>query len=223
MPAPSADALVFPLGHPMGPFHQHRGAPPSYWVVRLGWDSPLLPDRATADVWALAHGMPDRVHATPWTRAAVRAAALEAEISDLDDRLDTLIARGLVAEVAPGTPEAEEFARTHRVQSLLLGLGALPDSPGVDGIGLLGRPPLARVRPDTYEFWQWAHLWPTLSDAAAGLAEMAAQAPGATREETDPAAVLERLFRQLHTLLSGNAVYLDRSLDVADAARTSGG
>ena len=217
------EPLVFPLGHPMGPFHASRGAAPSYWVVRLGWDSPLLHDRATADVWALAHGLPDRVHGTPWTRAAIRSAAREAGLPDLDERLDGLVARGLVAEVAPGTPAAEQFARTHRVQSLLLGLGAQPGSPGVDGIGLLGRPPLARVRPDTYEFWQWAHLWPTLFDAAAGLAEMAAQAPGSTPEETDPAAVLDRLLRQLHTLLSGNAVYLDRSLAVADAARTSGG
>ncbi|MFQ1002000.1 hypothetical protein [Modestobacter sp. SSW1-42] len=223
MAAPHEEPLVLPLGHPMGPFHQHRGAPPSYWVVRLGWDSPLLQDRATADVWALAHGLPDRVHGTPWTRSAVRAAALEAGIADLDERLDGLVARGLVAEVAPGTPAAEQFARTHRVQSLLLGLGAQPDAPGVDGIGLLGRPPLARVRPDTYEFWQWAHLWPTLFEAAAGLAEMAAQAPGAAAEDTDPAAVLDRAFRQLHTLLSGNAVYLDRSLAVADAARTSAG
>jgi hypothetical protein len=213
------EPLVFPLGHPMGPFHPSPGAPPSYWVVRLGWDSPLLHDRATADVWALAHGLPDRVHGTPWTRSVCRSIALEAGVPDLDRRLDGLVARGLVAEVAPGTPAAEQFARTHRVQSLLLGLGAQPDAPGVDGIGLLGRPPLARVRPDTYEAWQWAHLWPTLFDAAAGLADMAAQAPGATAEETDPAAVLHRLLSQLHTLLSGNAVYLDRSLAVADAAR----
>ena len=48
---------------------------------------------------------------------------------------------------------------------------------------------------------------------------MAAQAPGSTAEATDPAAVLQRLLGQLHTLLSGNAVYLDRSLAVADAAR----
>jgi hypothetical protein len=31
--------------------------------------------------------------------------------------------------------------------------------------------------------------------------------------------VLDRLLRELHTLLSGHAVYLDRSLAVADAAR----
>lgn len=216
------EPLVFPLGHPMGPFHQHRAEPPSYWVVRLGWDSPLLPDRASADVWTLAHGLPDLVHEEPWTRSALRAAAVEAGVHDSDTVLDTLVERGLVVELSPGTEEAAAFARTHRVQSLLLGLGQQPDRPGVDGIGLLGMPALAQVHAATYEFWQWGHLWPTLAEAAEGLAEMAAQAPQHTRHQADPAAVLDRLLRELHVLLCGNAVYLDRSLAVADAARHAG-
>jgi hypothetical protein len=206
----------------MGPFHQHRGQPPSYWVVRLGWDSPLLPDRTTADVWALTHGVPERVPGTPWTRSAIREAAREAGVADCDAVLDTLIERGLAVELTPGTEAAAEFARTHRVQSLLLGIGELPDRPGVDCIGLLGMPAVAQVRPDTYEFWQWAHLWPTLADAAVGLAEMAAQTPEHRPGDTDPASVLDRLLRELHTLLCGHAVYLDRSLVVADAARNAG-
>ena len=221
MSAPGAEPLVLPLGHPMGPFHSHRDTPPSYWVVRLGWDSPLLPDRDTAEVWQLAHGLPDQVHATPWTRTALRGAARAAGVADPDAVLDQLIGRGLVAELVPGTAAAAEFAATHRVQSLLLGLGELPDGRGGDGIGLLGSPPLARVGALTYEFWQWAHLWPTLAEAAAGLAEMAAAAPGHSPADADPAAVLDRTFRELHTLLCGHAVYLDRSLAVADAARSA--
>jgi hypothetical protein len=216
---PAEEPLVFPLGHAMGPFHQHRGAPPAYWVVRLGWDSPLLPDRATADVWSLAHGRPDRVGRTPWTRSELRAAALEAGIEDPDTVLTALVDRGLVAEVTPGTAEATAFAGTHRVQSLLLGLGELPDQPGSDGIGLLGMPPLARVPLGTYEFWQWGHLWPTLTEAAAGLAELAAQSPAHAPEEADPARVLDRVLRELHQLLAVGAVYLDHSLAVADAQR----
>jgi hypothetical protein len=216
---PAVEPLVFPLGHAMGPFHQHRGAPPAYWVVRLGWDSPLLPDRATADVWALAHGRPDRVGRTPWTRAELRAAARQAGVEDPDTVLAALVERGLVAEVVPGTEEAAAFAGTHRVQSLLLGLGELPDSPGVDGIGLLGMPALARVPLGTYEFWQWGHLWPTLTEAAAGLAELAAQSPQHAPEEADPTQVLDRILGELHQLLAVGAVYLDRSLSVADAQR----
>ena len=216
-----AEPLVFPLGHEIGPFHQHRDAPPSYWVIRLGWDSPLVHDRDAAEVWALAHGVAERVHTTPWTRTAIREAAHESGISGSDAVLDDLIERGLVAEFSPGTEAADRFAGTHRVQSLLLGLGAVPDSPGVDGIGLLGMPPLARADPRTYEFWQWGHLWPTLSEAAEGLAEMAAQDPAHAPEDVDPPVVLDRLFARLHTLLSGNAVYLDRSLAVADAARAA--
>ena len=215
----AAEPLVLPLGHEMGPFHQHRDAPPAYWVVRLGWDSPLLHDQATADVWALAHGLPDQVASTPWTRSAIRRVAQEAGITDSDAALDHLLERGLAVELTPGTAAAAEFAATHRVQSLLLGLGELPDRPGADGIGLLGMPALAQVPARTYEGWQWAHLWPTIAEAAVGLAEMAAQAPGHDPAEPDPGAVLDRFLRELHTLLSGHAVYLDRSLAVADAAR----
>jgi len=215
---PAEEPLVLPLGHAMGPFHQHRGAPPAYWVVRLGWDSPLLPDQASADMWLLAHGLPGRT-GTPWTRSALCRAAAGAGVPDPDPVLTALVERGLVAEITPGTAAADEFAVTHRVQSLLLGLGELPDSPGLDGIGLLGVPPLARVPLGTYEFWQWGHLWPTLAEAAAGLAEMAAQSPQHAPEEADPAQVLERILRELHGLLAVGAVYLDRSLAVADAER----
>jgi len=186
-------------------------------VVRLGWDSPLLPDRATAEVWALAHGNPG--HASPWTRGELCRAAREAGVADPDAVLDGLIDRRLAAEVCPGTTAAAEFAGTHRAQSLLLGLGELPDSPGLDGIGLLGMAPVARVPLGTYEFWQWGHLWPTLADAAAGLAEMAAQSPEHAAEEADPSWVLERILGELHQLLAVGAVYLDRSLAVADAER----
>ena len=212
------EPLVLPLGHAMGPFHQHRGAPPAYWVVRLGWDSPLLPDQATADVWALAHGLPGQA-GTPWTRSALCRAAAEAGVADPDTVLTALVERRLVAEVTPGTVAADEFAATHRVQSLLLGLGELPDAPELDGIGLLGMPALARVPLGTYEFWQWGHLWPTLAEAATGLAEMAAQSPEHAAEEADPPQVLDRILRDLHGLLAVGAVYLDRSLAVADAER----
>jgi hypothetical protein len=216
---PAEEPLVFPLGHAMGAFHQHRGAPPAYWVVRLGWDSPLLPDQAAADMWALAHGRKDRVGNTPWTRSELCRSAREAGIEDPETVLATLVERGLVVEVHPGTEAATEFAGTHRVQSLLLGLGELPDQRGLDGIGLLGMPPLARVPLGTYEFWQWGHLWPTLAEAAAGLAEMAAQSPAHAPEESDPGQVLDRVLRELHQLLAAGAVYLDRSLAVADAER----
>jgi hypothetical protein len=213
------DPLVLPVGHPMGPFHPHRDAPPAYWVVRLGWDSPLLPDQATANVWALAHGLSGDGDREPWTRRALCAAARDAGVDDPDAVLTGLVERGLAVEIAPGTAEAAEFAATHRVQSLLLGLGELPDSPGHDGIGLLGMPAVARVPLATYEFWQWGHLWPTLAEAAAGLAEMATQFPEHAPEEADPSAVLDRILRELHSLLAVGAVYLDRSLAVADAER----
>jgi hypothetical protein len=213
------DPLVLPLGHAMGPFHQHRGAPPAYWAVRLGWDSPLLPDRDSAELWTLAHGLPDRVDGAPWTRSVLCREARETGVTDPEQVLTALLDRGLLAEVEPGTGSATAFADAHRVQPLLLGLGELPDSPQLDGIGLLGLPALARVSLGTYEFWQWGHLWPTLTEAAAGLAEMAAQSPDHAPEEADPPQVLDRVLRELHQLLAVGAVYLDRSLAIADAQR----
>jgi len=199
--------LVFPVGHFMGPFHPTRGAPARHFIVRVGWDTPKLPDEDHLDVWALAHGLPARIGTTPWTRDAVLAAARDGGIADAETVLDTLVDLGLVAEVTPGTPGAVEFARRHRVQSLLVGLGNLPDDPLLDGIGLPGLPPMVRVEPRVFELWQWAHLWPDLWSACEALAD-AEQETGGTAT-ADPELTLGGALRALRVLVAHNAAYLD--------------
>ncbi len=201
--------LVFPVGHYMGPFHPNQGAPAQHHIVRVGWDTPKLPDAAHFDVWALAHGLPSRAHTMRWTRQAIIDTADEVEIPGTADILDSLADLGLIVEVAPGSAQAREFAAQYRLRPLLIGLGNTPEDPILDGIGLGGIPPLVKVRPRVFEIWQWAHLWPSIWAACEGLAWVAGQAGNARPEDADPEALLDFMFEAFRTLISHNAVYLD--------------
>ncbi|MBA3278461.1 MAG: hypothetical protein H0U22_07045 [Geodermatophilaceae bacterium] len=201
--------LVFPVGHYMGPFHPSQGAPAKHHIVRVGWDTPKLPDQAHFDVWALAHGLPSRTRTVRWTRQAIIETAAEIDLPGTADILDSLAARGLIVEVTPGSDQAREFAVQYRLRSLLIGLGNTPDDPVLDGIGLGGIPPLVKVRPRVFEIWQWAHLWPSVWAACEGLAWVAGQAGGARPEDAEPEALLDFMLEAFRTLISHNAVYLD--------------
>lgn len=202
-------ALLFPVGHYMGPFHPERGAPSRHHIVRVGWDTPKLPDDTHFEVWAFTHGLPARIDHVPWTRRAVVRVAADAGVPDAEPILDALLELGVVVQVVPGTPGAVEFARRHRVHSLLVGLGNGPEDPFLDGIGLPGLPPLARVEPRVYELWQWAHLWPDLWSACQGFTEAAREAGTPDGVEPDPERWLDFALGGLRTLIAHNAAYLD--------------
>ncbi len=121
-----------------------------------------LPDEGHVDIWALAHGLPNRTDTIRWTRRAIIEAADDADMPDAASILDSLAGLGLIVEVTRGTEQAREFAESYRLQSLLIGLGNSPEDPVLDGIGLVGIPPVVKVRPRVFEIWQWAHLWPTV-------------------------------------------------------------
>jgi len=203
-----ASPLVFPVGHYMGPFHPSRNGPAKHHIVRVGWDTPKLPDEAHVDIWALAHGLPTREDVR-WTRRAIIQAAEEAGMPDAPAILDNLAGLGLIAEVSPKTQQAHEFANSYRLQSLLIGLGNSPDDPLLDGIGLMGLAPMVKVRPRVFEIWQWAHLWPTVWAACEGLAYVAGQAEGSSPDAADPEKVLDLVLEAMRTLISANAAYLD--------------
>ncbi len=205
-----AAPVVFPVGHYMGPFHPDVDAPVKHHIVRVGWNTPKLPDEAHLNVWALAHGLPGGPDTTRWTRQAIIDAADEAEMPDAEAILDTLAGLGLIAEVTPGTPQAREFAESYRLNALMIGLGNSPDDPVLDAIGLAGLPPVLKVRPRIFEVWQWAHLWPSLWSACEGLAWVAGEAEEARpSEDTDPDALLDFMIEAIRHLISANAVYLD--------------
>ncbi|MGI8628324.1 MAG: hypothetical protein ACR2J5_17415 [Geodermatophilaceae bacterium] len=213
--------LVFPVGHYMGPFHPSRNGPAKHHIVRVGWETPKIPDEDHLDVWALAHGLPGRVDSVRWTRRAIIEAADEAEMPDAAAVLDNLTDLGLVVEVTPGTEQAREFADSYRLQSLLIGLGNSPDDPVLDGIGLPGVAPMLKVRPRVFEIWQWAHLWPTIWAACEGLAYVAGRTEGATPEAADPDKVLDLMFEAIRTLVLGNAVYLDVAVNPSVESRSA--
>lgn len=202
-------ALVFPVGHYMGPFHPSRDGPAKHHIVRVGWETPKLPDEEHVDIWALAHGLPARIDKVRWTRRAIMEAAEEAEMPDAAKILDNLADLGLIAEVMPGTEQAREFAESHRLQSLLIGLGNSPEDPILDGIGLVGMQPVVKVRPRIFEIWQWAHLWPTVWAACEGLAYVAGQVEESNPDAADPEQVLGLMLDAMRTLISRNAAYLD--------------
>lgn len=212
----SDDPLIFPVGHYLGPFHPKRNQPPRHHIVRVGWDTPKLTDEAHVDIWALAHGLPDRVDAVRWTRQAILDAAQDAGMPDAAVILDDLAGLGLITEVHTGTDQALDFAKGHRMQSLLIGLGNSPEDPVLDGIGLAGMAPILKVRPRVFQVWQWAHLWPTVWAACEGLAFVAGETGAGRPEDTDPVTVLDFMLEALRTLVSRNAAYLDLAVTPGD-------
>lgn len=213
--------VVFPVGHYMGPFHPSRNAPARHHIVRVGWETPKLPDEAHVDIWALAHGLPARVDAVRWTRAAIVEAADDAGMPDAAAILDSLAELGLIAEVSPGTPQAREFAESYRLHSLMIGLGNSPQDPVHDGIGFAGMPPVVKVAPRVYEIWQWAHVWPNVWAACEGLAWVAGEADGSDADDADVDQVLDLVLTAMRTLISRNAAYLDVAA-VPGTTRTTG-
>jgi len=207
--ADGAAPLVFPVGHYMGPFHPTRGAPPKHHIVRVGWDTPKLPDQAHVEIWALAHGLPAQADTVRWTRRAIVETAQDAGMPDAAAILDRLAELGLIAEVGPRTEQTREFAGSYRLQSLLIGLGNTPGDPALEGIGVAGLPPAVNVDPRVFEIWQWAHLWPSVWAACEGLAWVAGQAQGARPDDADPEKLLEVMIGAIRTLIARNAVYLD--------------
>jgi hypothetical protein len=201
--------IVLPVGHYQGPFHPGGGLPPSHHLVRLGWEPVQLTEEIEVDVWGLAHGLPaEQAGAGAWTRSAVLDAALDAGHSDAGPVLDRLLDRGLVVEVTPGTGEAREFARRHRLQPLLIGLGQTPAEP-LDAIGVPGLVVALRATPRVFEVWEWTHLWPDLWAACEGLAEAGRDTGRKDPTETDPDQVLTFVLGAVQTLIAHGAAYLD--------------
>ena len=191
-------ALLYPLGHLVG---VHDG-----FEVRLGSRLHRL-DPAGSAVWALAHGSPTPT-TTPWTAAAVTAAAAAAGVEDPAGALAGLRGTGLVREAAPETPSVRDLARSVRLFPLLLGLGNSAEEPEVWSAGLLGQP-LVAMSESVYDLFQWAHLDSDLLTAVERAARAAARSGLTSPDATDPARLLDLLFGTLHALLTPGAVYLD--------------
>jgi hypothetical protein len=191
--------MLFPVGHYVG---VDADADAQRHLVRVGWHLLRLDDERFA-VWTLAHGLPGDDPA-PWNRAGVDAVARTAGLHATGPILDDLLAEDLVIDVMPGTAEAIDFARTCRLRSQLIGLGADPDRPGAYAIGPAAGVPVVRVDAVGYEQWQWGHLCDSLWHACAVLAEASDDLP-------DVDAALTRSLAVLQTLIAHGAIHLDEA------------
>lgn len=117
---------------------------------------------------------------------------------------DELRTRRLLADPS----DAVEFASTHRLVPLALGLGNTAEEPWLFSAGLLYQPMVAMTSP-LYDLWQWAHLSPDLWSACRESAAVALQAGVTAPEQTDPAEVLAGALETVPHLLAAKVACFD--------------
>lgn len=213
-PVTSPAALpIFPVGHYLGAHYPHAGADLDFHVVRIGWEIYRLDGNEQFGVWALAHGVPeqDGDEMAPWTRPALEGAARATGMPGVPAIVDGLMAKDMIVEVTPGTPDAVEFARVSRIRSLLVGLGNSADDPFHYGIGIADAEPILRVPAFTYELWKWGHACDSLWHACHVLAQAGRAVDPANPEFTDPERVLTRCWPAIQVLIAHGAAYLDEA------------
>lgn len=207
--------LVLPLGHYLGRYHPQAHAPARYHKVRLGRSLVRLGEAGFA-VWLLCHRRAEQ-RGVRWTRHDVLDAACEhwdavgpstrEPPPDPERLLDSLIDEGVVAEVEPGTEEAVRFARTHRINPLMTGLGNTATEPHRFGIGPLGGPPVVIVDALGFEVWQWGRLERDLWQVALRL--VAVEDRVSPARKATPEDMLTEVLQRLPLLLAHHAAYLD--------------
>jgi hypothetical protein len=199
--------LIFPIGHYVGA--QYRIEEPSTLrQVRRGATFHDLSADQFA-VWAAAHATLEAVeNAVPWRRHSIETHPQVNAVADAGGVIEELLGLGLLVEVTPGTDQAHDFARSHRLVPLMLGLGNDPDDLNMFGIGFLHQPVLS-VSHAIYDLWQWSamddSLWATCQNAA----DVARRAGATDPEFIDPGTLATGLVGSLHVLLLANAAYLD--------------
>jgi hypothetical protein len=207
--ATGAPALLFPVGHYLG-VHHRLSQPAAVRHVRCGATFHDLNEDQFA-VWVAAHGTPEAIEENvAWHRESVPAHPRVAGLTHVSALIDQLLGMGLLVEVVPGTDQAIEFAKSHRLVPLMLGLGNSGNRPDVFGIGFLHQPVL-EVSFGIYDLWQWStmddSLWATCENAA----DVAQRAGSGDAASTDPVRHLSGFLPSLHSLLLPNAAYLDTS------------
>ena len=202
-----AEPLLVPVGHGLGAFHTGDGETPAVQQVRRGVEVVELTDQEFL-VWTLAHGLvDDRGQPVPSTEAT------DLEYAGDPATVRSLVDRGLLAEVVPGTPGSVAFASAHRLLPLALGLGNSEEKQWLFAAGLLHQP-LVLMSGGMYDLWQWAHLSPNLWLACQELALVAEQAGLTDPGQTDPEQVLSGALTALHQLLATRVACLDTPIGV---------
>ena len=203
------EPLIFPIARYLGDSFNSEDKTTTY-DLRGGWDVVHL-TRLERDIWAMAHGMPDQLESgRRWTRTALRESLQHQWGADtVDQTIDNLISRDILAEVTPGSCGAVEFAKEYRLVHLQMALGNTPEQPWLWRIG--PAVPVIAVSGTVYHIWTWCHLYKSLWDSCRSLATMNAEddvLPG-TAQECDPEAILTKVLGTTHALLAHACAYFD--------------
>jgi hypothetical protein len=141
-----------------------------------------------------------------------------------DEVVDELPSKQLVAAVDPAVEFASThrlvplvlglgnsaegqvaFAEAHRLEPLLVGLGNSAEYPDTYAVGLPGNPPVAMLDSGSYELWQWAAVAPSLWQAC----EVRAKVGAGLGDPTSAADLLDDVLGDLRPLLANSCAYLD--------------
>lgn len=192
----AAQRLMFPVGQYGGEVRDDTDGVTSF-AIRRGW-TVLSIDARSALLWRDAHGRLEDLGATVWTMAAILDR--RADFFTLHQRRESyavLVAFDMLAAVDPDDPDdAERFARAHRLQPLVHGMGNAAEDPSRFAVGY---PPdhVAGLPWDLWRIWHGGHLEPTLWDACLAT------------DHPQPHRLLSDLLHSLHTLLTLRLAYLD--------------
>lgn len=195
--------FLVPIGHDVGPYRPDPSADQYRFRVRVGARI-VESDQLGFAIWLLAHdterGLPNR------TSVLDAAANLGLSRADTAVTLETLLADGLLAQVEPGT--LREFAESHQLMPLMVGLGPDRTDPEARVAGLLDIP-VVQMTAAMYDLWVWSHLRPNLWLACVDAAAAELDAGATEPDRVEPEQVLFGLLSAVHPLLASRAACLD--------------
>lgn len=178
-------STVFPIGHYVGQRH-----PEDLHLVRVGFEHRTMSEDEFG-VWILCH------QASPqWTTEDLVTLAASADLTDPGGSVERLRSAGLLVDA----DDPVGFARSHRLESLLVGFGNTTARPDSYAVGLPGRTPVS-LDAGSYELWQWAAVSPSLWHTCEIRAKVS---------EATPADLVTEVFADLAPLLANSCGYLDR-------------
>jgi hypothetical protein len=199
-------SLLFPIGHYVGVHYRVNDTSPPRQVRRGGTIHELSEDQFA--VWSAAHGLPDAIeNGVAWQRHSVEEHPRVAGRTGTPEIIDQLLGTGLLAE-AGAAADALDFARSHRVMPLMLGLGNRPDQVDMCGIGFLNLPAID-VSFAIYDLWQWSAMDDSLWATCVNAADVARRAGLTDPQSIEPTQLLSAFLGSLHALLLANAACLD--------------
>jgi hypothetical protein len=177
---------VFPVGHYMGERH-----PEGLHYVRVGLQHQTMTPNEFG-MWVLSHQ-----DSPQWSIENMVELAEKAELRDAAAAAERLLSVGLLATVS----EPVAFARSYRLEPLLIGLGNTEEQPDVYAVGLLAQEPV-QLNAGSYELWQWSALAPSLWHTCEIRAKM-------VEAQVSPADLVLDVLADLRPLLANSCGYLD--------------